>query len=336
MRLIVAANNSIKGVWLFKNRRKGANLHGESLTANESNFMLSICIPIYNWDIRPLVTALHEQALRLNLECELFCLDDASNDAFRQINREIQNLPLVRYEELSQNIGRSAIRNQLAQRSQFENLLFMDGDSMPPDASFLQRYVAHFPLRGIVYGGRIYQSTPPTDPKLLFHWTYGIQREQRTAEQRRAAPYAHFMTNNYCVERAVALAIPFDESLVGYGHEDTLFGCQLAAQGIPIRHIDNPLLHVGLEDGAHFLAKTKEGLGNLARLLQRGAPIETRLIRTYQNLAKAGLHTVWAHSILLLSQRIEGKLLGQNPHLRLFDVYKLGWFCNLMKEAKKR
>ncbi|MBK9012976.1 MAG: hypothetical protein IPM82_02230 [Saprospiraceae bacterium] len=66
------------------------------------------------------------------------------------------------------------------------------------------------------------------------------------------------MTNNFLIPRQLFLEIQFDETLRQYGHEDTLFGMELARRQVPIVHIDNPLEHIGLEPVDVFLRKTEQ------------------------------------------------------------------------------
>ncbi|MEL6925904.1 MAG: glycosyltransferase family 2 protein, partial [Bacteroidota bacterium] len=132
--------------------------------------MISVCIPIYNFDVRPLVHTLHQQLLAAAVPFEIVLMDDASTQDFRQINAALESLQHCVYIQLSQNIGRAAIRNQLAQRAQYEALLFMDCDAKAPPR-FIQKYMDS--LRegaAVVVGGRSYSSTAPTDIRQRLRW----------------------------------------------------------------------------------------------------------------------------------------------------------------------
>ena len=86
--------------------------------------MLSILIPVYNYDIFPLVKMLNEEAIRLEVIFEILCLDDASDDMEIQIcNKAVQKFNNCIFEILAENIGRSEIRNKLAEKAHFENLI---------------------------------------------------------------------------------------------------------------------------------------------------------------------------------------------------------------------
>jgi hypothetical protein len=174
----------------------------------------------------------------------------------------------------------------------------------------------------LVYGGRCYTDQPPADPTLRFHWHYGREREQRTAAERSRSPYHSFMTNNFLIPKAIFIDILFDETLRQYGHEDTLFGMELAKRQGPILHIDNPLEHIGLEPVDVFLLKTEQGIENLVQLKRECKPIQTRLLSAYEHYPK------WIFFVLrkmptLLKSLITKQLNSKMPLLFLFDLLKL-------------
>ena len=91
--------------------------------------MLSILIPTYNYNIFPLVTELVNQAKVLKIEFEIITIDDGSNQ-FQIENHKINHLENCSYTVLSNNIGRSSIRNLLAKKAKFKWLLFLDADGI--------------------------------------------------------------------------------------------------------------------------------------------------------------------------------------------------------------
>ena len=58
--------------------------------------MLSICIPIYNYDVRELVEELHKQADLSGKIYEILLIEDGSAH-FLEENRKVQNLSNVSY-----------------------------------------------------------------------------------------------------------------------------------------------------------------------------------------------------------------------------------------------
>ena len=295
-----------------------------SYTINLS--MLSILIPVYNFEVTKLVNDLCAQGRKLDIDFEIICLDDGSSSDYKALNQVLIQIPEVIYEELPQNIGRSKIRNRLAQMAKYEFLLFMDCDAAVADESYLKRYVAKLDSSSLLYGGRIYHVAPPSEKRFLLHWTYGIQREQQSAVVRALQPYHSFMTNNFVIPKAILLQTPFNEQLKGYGHEDTLFGFELKAKGIPIKHLENPLIHIGLDDAHSFLAKSKEGIKNLL-FLERHANInfETRLLKVFRLLYRYAFHRFIYLSLKPFEGFLIKKLKGKRPKMRLFDLLKLFW-----------
>ena len=95
--------------------------------------------------------------------------------------------------------------------------------------------------------------------------------------------------DNVLIEKTIFDKIRFNEELKQYGHEDTLFGYQLKKAGIDILHIDNGLVHGGVEANRDFLNKTKLGIENLSKLYDnvtdKKAFSETvRMLRLYNKL----------------------------------------------------
>lgn len=295
--------------------------------------MLSILIPVYNYNVTHLVTELHRQAEALGELYEICLLDDASDEKFKVKNREVAQKTNVHYEELPQNIGRSAIRNRLVEMAQYDYLLYMDCDSGVLMPHYLKTYVKALHPKRLLYGGRAYLPKPPSDPQYLLHWHYGRQREQQDYLERQKNPYHSFMTNNFLIPKSTFASITFDESLRTYGHEDTLFGMELAKKNIEIQHLNNPLLHLGLESTAVFLSKTKMAVCNLAQLQRQGKRVETRLSQTYAQIARWKLLFVVGWGLKLLRPFILKYL--QRPKLvdlRYLDLYKLDLFIEAMRK----
>ena len=287
-------------------------------------------IPVFRWDVRPLVQALVEQGRQAGKPFEVICLDDASGAPYTELNQSIAIWPEVQYEVLPANIGRAAIRNRLAERASFPWLLFMDCDSMPPEFNFVARYLAELPGDSVLCGGRLYQPTEPEDAAYRLHWRVGTAREVWDAQTRSKTPYDRFMTNNFLCPASLLPRLPFDERITQYGHEDTLWGQQLKANQIPILHIDNPLYHVGLETAPVFLQKTEAAIENLIQLQQLGILGHTRLSDAYHRIPSF-IWKILGVSVSgfglrrgnAMSARISGKLLGPTPRVWQLDLYKL-------------
>jgi len=289
--------------------------------------MLSILIPVYNFDVCALVKRLHQQALLLDVSFEFIVMEDASAPEFVAKNTVLQTLSNVQYIVLEKNMGRSKIRNHLAAKAQYDYLLFMDCDSMPVDDQYLQNYVTNLHPQQLLYGGRCYQPTPPFEQALYFHWWYGINREQSSAEQRQQQPHRSFMTNNFLIPKTIFQAIKFDENITQYGHEDTLFGIELEQRLIPIQHLNNPLEHIGLEENKVFIRKSRQAIQNLYDLHQKQyLDKEVKLLRFF--IKTKLFHIPISIIFSFIQSFLLRQLYSKTPSLLLFDVYKLGYLTH--------
>lgn len=285
--------------------------------------MFSILIPVYEFDVNELVQTLYNQCIKAGVDFEILCFDDGSGAAMRQVNRAIRNLDRVRYEELPQNIGRSAIRNALADAARYDYLLFMDNDSKVVRENYIRQYLDQLTPHRLLCGGRCYAPTPPEATRFYLHWLYGAKREQIPFELRRQNPWHGFMTNNFVVPKALFQSIRFDENLTQYGHEDTLFGRELELRQIDILHLDNPLEHIGLEDTDTFLKKARIAVQNLYRLNRQYPDLDTRLLRAFRTVKRYRLATFLLYALHDLQGILLANLRSKSPSLYVLDAYKL-------------
>ena len=292
--------------------------------------MLSILIPTYNYDCTRLVGDLHRQAERLGVTYEIIVADDASpSPAYRERNRAINALAHCRLIKLEENVGRARIRNRLADEAQHEWLLFMDADAEVMSDSFIANYLAHTTTGAeVICGGLCHADTLPS-PEVSLSYAY-----ERRADRRRAAcyraqrPYEQFTPFNFMIRRGTFLAILFCEAITDYGHEDTLFGITLAERHVPLTHIDNPLLHLGLEPNDIFLCKSRAALRNLATL-QTTLEGHSSLLRAYHLLSRLGMSRLVARCYTRHERALATHLCGPRPCLTLFFLYKLGYYCQV-------
>ena len=92
--------------------------------------MLSVLIPVYNYDVTELVNELHKQLTTSEVDFELKIFDDGSKSDINKVNHKLNQLEKVQFKELPKNVGLSNNRNYLASSSQYNYLLFLDGDSL--------------------------------------------------------------------------------------------------------------------------------------------------------------------------------------------------------------
>ena len=143
---------------------------------------------------------------------------------------------------------------------------------------------------------------------------------------RQVAPYAQLTINNALIRADVFRRFPLDEQLSGYGHEDTKFGAALAAASVSLRHLDNPVIHDGLEPAAVFLAKSEQAVRNLARVYrENGLGVNSRLLQTALRLRRLGAAPLARRALGAAAPALRRQLLSPRPNLRAFDLLKLHW-----------
>lgn len=296
---------------------------------------LSVLLPIYRRDVTRLVQALVQQATSWPGPVEILCFDDASDEATRQVNRAIAAWPGVFYQELPRNVGRSAIRNQLAAAARHPWLLLLDNNISLPQTDFLARYAACLATAPVIIGGTVYSDTALVVPEQRLRWQYGRLREARPARVRQQQPYSPFILKNVMMEAAVLRRFGFDEALTHYGHEDSKLGWQLQQAGIAVQHIDNPVLHDGLESATQFLDKTQQAVRNLVYLYQKeGWGTRTKLLRAALGLRRMGLAGLFLAGFGLMCKSVQQALLSGGLNLRQLDALKLYWALQELQHSR--
>src|SRR5215469_11442754 len=102
---------------------------------------VSICIPVFNFDVKPLLQTLLAEIKTYSIGAEIILIDDGSSDDIARSNEQSANELSVTYIRLEKNIGRSAIRNLFMEYAQADQLLFLDCDVMPRSKNFIQNYL---------------------------------------------------------------------------------------------------------------------------------------------------------------------------------------------------
>jgi glycosyltransferase involved in cell wall biosynthesis len=291
--------------------------------------MISILIPIYNFDITALVQKLVDQCVKAKIRFEVICFDDGSSPKFKAKNQAVLNLMSVNYVEMSQNYGRSKIRNKLAKVAQYDYLLFLDCDSKIKYASFIKNYVKEIKKEvDVCYGGRFYKKSKPRAKGKILHWKYGTTREALPLKKRNKKPYLTFLSNNFLVHRELFLQILFDESIQGYGYEDLVLARVLEYNEIEVVHIHNPTEHIDLVKTNDFLAKAETATENLKNLIKQGKIKETKLSKTADFLSKFGLEKLFIKWYSRKKETIMSNLASKEPSMRYLDAYKLALFLS--------
>lgn len=294
--------------------------------------MLSILIPTYNYNVYPLVEKLHNEAMALGIDFEINIYDDHSPNPFPE-NEKINHLSNSNYVRLEKNIGRSAIRNKLATESVYNNLLFLDADVIPENSNFLAQFISNIaPENDLIIGGIVYENKIPEE-KYRLRWKYGKNREYRSVIDRKRNPYLSIISASFLIKKKVFLKTNLYLKKA-YGI-DVLFANNLQKGKYKILHINNPVIHLGLETNMQFVEKTKRGLETLSLLSQeKKIPQDYRpLQKKYIQLKKNGLIIFVQFFIKHTENFILKNLDSSNPSLFLFDVYRLYYYSKIVKNA---
>ena len=157
--------------------------------------MLSILVPIYNYNVFPLVVALHKQCKDCEIDFEILCQDDASNSSLNACNEQVNEMSNCSFVSLKENLAHRANRNSLASQAKFDYLLFIDGDSIIIHDKFIKKYIDTLEDFDVVYGGRLHPKKCPSNHQKL-RWKYGKFIEDKSAENRKKNPYQSLLFNN--------------------------------------------------------------------------------------------------------------------------------------------
>lgn len=296
--------------------------------------MLSILIPTYNMNCLCLVTDLQKQCEELqsqygeSFDYEILVADDASTDeSVVNKNEMMEYLPNCEYIRMESNIGRVSLRNWLITNSHFDYVLFIDADAEVISDDFLLMYWEARQQNSVIVGGIKTPTSAQRGYELRLKYELAAE-QQRTLSYRLEYPYDFFSTFNVMFHRAVLEQVVFDERITEYGYEDAMMGVQLAQINVPVIHIDNPLLHTGINDNHSFLTNSEAALRMLNRL---GAPMtkKARVALTYNKVNKMGISALLRAFFRINKGWMRKNLLSHHPSLFIFNLYKLGYFATL-------
>ena len=301
--------------------------------------MLSICIPVYNFNVTTLVNDLCTQINKSKLSIEIILIDDNSTNEDIKLKNKIFVNELdfkINYIELKSNIGRAAIRNKMGRIAKNDYLLFIDSDSQIPD-NFILNYCNSIPSH-VVIGGTQYKNE--YNKQTYLRWVYGMKREKKNVQERSKNPYSSFTANNFLIKKNIFLSIQFNESITAYGHEDTYFGYEIKKLKIPITHIDNAVYHIGLENAETFILKTLDAVKNLYLLYNNHKDEQVfvqdnKLLYTLEQFNSTPIKKPISWFLSALKPIFYKNLISSYPILFFLDLYKLAYILELDKEKAK-
>ena len=294
--------------------------------------MLSILIPTYNFNVVPLVETLVSQSIDSGVDFEIIILDDASTDTLisDQNKAALEQYDTVQYLLSNKNKGRERSRQKLANRAKYHWLLFLDADTKPKREGFIERYFnAIDEETKLIFGGIAYMDKVPHVNEIL-RWQYGKSREELSVDKRIKNKYLTINSGGFLIDKRTFLDI---NSLITWGNYglDILFTYNLLKNEIPVKHIDNPVYHLGLEPNQEYLIKSKKAVQTLY-FLQNKRLISSNyssLQKMYNRLKKYRLVGVFQFLIKGFIPMIEKRLLTKKTSVYLFDLYRLFYFSEL-------
>lgn len=297
--------------------------------------MLSILIPTYDYDVTKLVTQLHNQLIKSNIAFEIIVLDDGSISIHHTKNNKLNNLKEVTYKKQTENVGLSENRNCLAKAASFKYLLFIDGDSLLPNADYIDKYITNIQENTtIIYGGRIHPKKVSSDRKLRHK--YGLFREDTTALERKKNKYKCLLFNNTLIQKELFNKITFDKIIIQYGHEDTLFAYKTSKLNTPVLHIENPVLHGDVDLSDVFYSKTKKSIENLDLIYQKNIidPNFITFLKVFTRIKKARLNYILSITYKLFHPIMKYISTSKHPSLLIFNLFRLTYFCHINLKHK--
>lgn len=290
--------------------------------------MLSILIPIYNYDCSALLRQIDEQCQALCISYEVVLGDDASSVDYQALYQAYtQEYPYLRLWQTDANMGASLVRQALVQEARGTTLLFLDSDiTLSP--LMLHKYLnarKQHP-QAIVCGGFTYDIADCRQDNQL-RYNYGMQVEVRPLAQRLAEPYQSFVAMGFLSLKEHLQKCPFP--MMGMGYEDAYWGEALREAGISLIHIDAPVIHRLKERDDEFIQTTQRYIRNLYRYRRAFEGKRIRLLTLHACLKCFCLVRPLGLAFRYLDTPIR-KILQHTPNaLWLFQTYKLLYLCHL-------
>jgi len=299
--------------------------------------MLSILIPVYNFNVVTLVNTIHEQARLCNIDFEIICLDDHSNEDISKANSVINALNNTSYVINTENQGRNKTRLLLCEKATYDWLLFLDADVIPKNNNHISNYLTLLDSDyDAVYGGFAYYDKPPKKPYKL-RWQYGRHREEVKADQRNKKPYKVIISANFIIKKAVFKTI--NEQIVGnYYGEDNQLGALLKSNAVKVFHIDNEVYHLGIEPSDMYLKKKEQAALTLLHLYNSNSSIDhdNDLLALFETIKRYRFAGIFAFSHKIFKGLLRKNLIGNHPSISALQWYRIGFMCFEDKKQKNK
>lgn len=293
---------------------------------------ISVCIPVYNFDVKNLIIALRTEIQINQIDAEIILIDDASDENFNEIYKEASAYA-DQFIFLEKNVGRSRIRNLFLKHTKGDYLLFLDCDVKINNINFLKNYLQEITQNReveVIYGNfKIDSSYSKT-----LRNRYSIEREIFSGDK--TSDFSVFKTVNFIIQRETFQKFLFDETLIHYGYEDYVFAKKMELNDVKFSALNNPVIHVDDTSNEVFLVKTETAMNSLFQLSQNAE--NEKYIKDIKvfSIAKKMKNLGFNKLFVVLYERfirnmILKNLLSENPKIKYLDIYKLALLLKIMK-----
>jgi hypothetical protein len=292
--------------------------------------MISILIPIYNYNVSNLLQEIHKQCTNAKIKFEIICYDDNSNLFIYENKKTIDALEHTRIIPSKKNLGRIQARQILSDHSIYDWLLFLDADVTPKSENFIEQYINKTPLGyDVIYGGFAYTFSLPKRESIL-RWKYGKRFEEVDAKKRNLKPYQVIISANFFIRKVIFIEINSKINRKSYGL-DNYFAALLKQNKIKVLHINNEVLHFGLENSQTYLNKVEECIITLLWLYNDKKMMKhnNKLLSVFIKVKRFKLNYLMSFLYAIFNSSMKKNLLSSNPNLFLLQLYKILYISHI-------
>ncbi|MCT4629271.1 glycosyltransferase family 2 protein [Winogradskyella sp.] len=292
--------------------------------------MLSILIPTYNYNVSELITSLNRICNQLDFDYEILCWEDGSHLYLEENRNACNNVRFATHHISKNNKGSITSRHILAKKSKYDWLLFLDADIEIIDNHFIENYSTYFNNRlDAIYGGCSYDLKKPRASKIL-RWKYGKTYEEIESKTRNKNPYKFIVSVNFIIKKNIFLKLVSKINADDYGY-DIFLGALMKDSNTKVLHINNPIIHKGLDDNFIFLDKVERAVKTNYKLLseKKVSTSDNSLLKVYRLIKTLKLLKIINTIFKWFKKSIKNQLLSNNPNVKLLQFYKLGYLCSL-------
>lgn len=165
----------------------------------------------------------------------------------------------------------------------------------------------------------------------MLRWKYGIEREMKSVSKREKSPFFIISQNLLIKKNLFIEANSLNENLYGL---DNFFSFRLKELNAHVLHIDNPVIHFGLESSESYIKKSLDAVKTTVTLEKRGLMSDNMrpIQQSFLKLKKWHLTGFFSVIISMFRSGMERNFKSENPNLFWFDLYRLNYYIQLKKE----